>query len=93
MSDCSLSLLLYCVYVAFVKMDMGEGQFSLRAFSNRRFLRVVPPAPSADDQEVWSLEVKVNESTMSDMVCCRSVYADWYTSALVWSLFFSVIIG
>ncbi|CAM9646875.1 unnamed protein product [Pylaiella littoralis] len=32
-------------HTLFEKIELGEGRFALRAFSNRRFLRVVPPPP------------------------------------------------
>lgn len=44
------------VFDLLCKIDLGEGQFALRAFSNGRFLRVNPPAQGEDD-EVWFLEV------------------------------------
>lgn len=37
------------------QIELGEGRFALRAFSNRRFLRVTPPLEG--DWTVWVLEV------------------------------------
>ena len=40
------------------KIELGEGRFALRAFSNGRFVRVVPPEPEAFSMwNVWKLEV------------------------------------
>lgn len=45
------------------QIELGEGRFALRAFSNQRFVRVVPPIPADDDNgwlfdwDVWTLEV------------------------------------
>lgn len=43
-----------------LKLELGQGRFALRAFSNRRFLRVVPPAAN-EYTDVWTLEVSARQ--------------------------------
>lgn len=50
-----------------LKIDLGEGQFALRVFSNGRYLRVNPPA-LGEEEAVWFLEVSA--------IFCRSKIAE-----------------
>ncbi|CAM9748486.1 unnamed protein product [Ectocarpus sp. 6 AP-2014] len=67
-------------HALFEKIELGEGRFALRAFSNRRFLRVVPPPPTAgwSDWTVWALEVGAPEVGLPEVFQMRDgmVYSE-----------------
>ncbi|CAM9836664.1 unnamed protein product [Scytosiphon promiscuus] len=67
-------------HALFEKIELGGGRFALRAFSNRRFLRVVPPVITDfySDWTVWTLEVGAPEVGLPEVFRMRDgmVYSE-----------------
>ncbi|CAM9624920.1 unnamed protein product [Ascophyllum nodosum] len=66
-------------HALFEKIELGEGRFALRAFSNGRFVRVVPPEPEAFSMwNVWKLEVGAPEVGLPEVFQMRDgkVYSE-----------------